>query len=59
MVVATALSAVWALQAIKQSQDLPTRLGWNGDPCVPPVHPWIGVKCSFESVVGAWFVSSL
>ncbi|XP_024392179.1 receptor-like protein 4 [Physcomitrium patens] len=50
---------VWALQAIKQSQDLPTRLGWNGDPCVPPVHPWIGVKCSFESVVGAWFVSSL
>ncbi|XP_024369486.1 receptor-like protein 4 [Physcomitrium patens] len=50
---------VWALQAIKQSQNLPPRLGWNGDPCVPPVHPWIGVKCVFDALAGAWFVSSL
>lgn len=44
---------------IKQSMELPSRLGWNGDPCVPPVHPWYGTKCTFDALTGAWFISQL
>jgi hypothetical protein len=58
-VLAMAMCAVWALQNIKRTLELPSRLGWNGDPCVPPMHPWYGTTCAFDNVVGAWFVSNL
>lgn len=51
--------AVWALHDIKHSLQLPSRLGWNGDPCAPPLHPWEGVSCAFDSKAGAWFVSAV
>nr|PNR27101.1 hypothetical protein PHYPA_030582 [Physcomitrium patens] len=50
---------VWALHDIKHSLQLPSRLGWNGDPCAPPLHPWEGVSCAFDSKAGAWFVSAV
>jgi hypothetical protein len=51
--------AVWALQSMKQNLDLPGRLGWNGDPCIPQVHAWYGVNCEFEATVGTWFINGL
>jgi hypothetical protein len=50
---------VWALQILKQSLNLPTRLGWNGDPCVPTEHPWFGINCGFNSNASTWFVDGL
>lgn len=55
----TAADNVWALQSMKQNLDLPGRLGWNGDPCIPQVHAWYGVNCEFEATVGAWFINGL
>jgi hypothetical protein len=53
------LLVVWALQDVKANLQLPSRLGWNGDPCVPPVHPWNGVTCAFDPAAGGWFVSAV
>ncbi|KAG0579813.1 hypothetical protein M758_4G126400 [Ceratodon purpureus] len=56
---ATVNENVWALQGVKENLQLPSRLGWNGDPCVPPVHPWNGVTCTFDPAAGGWFVSAV
>ncbi|KAH7425423.1 hypothetical protein KP509_11G053300 [Ceratopteris richardii] len=50
---------VWALQTMKKSLGLPPRLGWNGDPCVPQVHPWNGVDCHFDNEKGTWIIDGL
>lgn len=50
---------VWALQALKRSLGLPSRLGWNGDPCVPQEHPWNGVNCQFNHDGGGWSIHGL
>ncbi|KAG0561915.1 hypothetical protein KC19_9G103000 [Ceratodon purpureus] len=55
----TSADNVWALQRMKQNLELPARLGWNGDPCIPQVHAWYGVNCEFEATVGAWFINGL
>ena len=51
--------AVWALQGVKEDLQLAPRLGWNGDPCVPVMHTWSGVTCSFDSAAGAWEVTAM
>ncbi|GAB2298651.1 Receptor-like protein 4 [Dionaea muscipula] len=50
---------VSALKALKSALRLPHRFGWNGDPCVPQQHPWIGVDCHFDVVLGKWFIDGL
>lgn len=50
---------VLALQGLKQSLDVPAHLGWNGDPCVPQLHPWFGVKCTRDATSGHWIVDGL
>ncbi|KAJ7247111.1 hypothetical protein O6H91_Y427000 [Diphasiastrum complanatum] len=55
----TVKSQVWALQALKDSLGVPSRLGWNGDPCVPQEHPWIGVDCGYDFTGNAWFLAGL
>lgn len=57
--VPTAAENVWALQRMKQNLELPGRLGWNGDPCIPQVHAWYGVNCEFDATAGAWFINGL
>eukprot|EP00249_Psilotum_nudum_P017972 c26579_g1_i1 orf=581-2470(+) len=55
----TAKQPVWALQALKHSLGLPSRFGWNGDPCVPQEHPWSGVDCQFSYTRRSWFIDGL
>ncbi|KAJ7522348.1 hypothetical protein O6H91_18G007400 [Diphasiastrum complanatum] len=50
---------VWSLQALKHSLGLPSRIGWNGDPCVPQEHPWNGLDCSFNVKGGSWSIVGL
>ncbi|KAL9329371.1 hypothetical protein ACSQ67_004374 [Phaseolus vulgaris] len=50
---------VSALQALKKSLRLPPRFGWNGDPCVPPQHPWSGVDCQLNKSRGSWIIDGL
>ncbi|KAH9603187.1 hypothetical protein KSS87_019641 [Heliosperma pusillum] len=57
---AKTLSAeVDALQSVKKALQLPSRLGWNGDPCVPQQHPWTGADCQFDSAKNKWFIDGL
>lgn len=56
---ATLKQEVWALQELKRSLGLPSRLGWNGDPCVPQEHPWNGVDCQFNYDGGSWSIDGL
>ncbi|KAL8140244.1 hypothetical protein V2J09_006265 [Rumex salicifolius] len=48
-----------AMQSVRKSLQLPRRLGWNGDPCVPQQHPWIGADCQFDDVKGIWYIDGL
>ncbi|KAL9234042.1 hypothetical protein vseg_008960 [Gypsophila vaccaria] len=48
-----------ALGSLKKSLQLPSRLGWNGDPCVPQQHPWTGADCQFDSAKNRWFIDGL
>ncbi|KAK9714617.1 hypothetical protein RND81_06G107400 [Saponaria officinalis] len=48
-----------ALGSIKKSLQLPSRLGWNGDPCVPQQHPWTGADCQFDTAKNRWFIDGL
>ncbi|KAL8130636.1 hypothetical protein V2J09_019791 [Rumex salicifolius] len=50
---------IHALQSIKRALQLPHRLGWNGDPCVPQEHPWGGADCQFDKASGKWFIDGL
>ncbi|KAK8472526.1 hypothetical protein PHAVU_002G230800 [Phaseolus vulgaris] len=50
---------VSALQALKKALRLPPRFGWNGDPCVPPQHPWSGVDCQLNKSRGSWIIDGL
>ncbi|XP_020097400.1 putative leucine-rich repeat receptor-like serine/threonine-protein kinase At2g14440 isoform X2 [Ananas comosus] len=43
---ATVPSQVVAMRALKESLRIPTRMGWNGDPCAPTIwDAWEGVTC--------------
>ncbi|GMI93442.1 receptor like protein 4 [Hibiscus trionum] len=55
----TSPEEVKALQALKKALGLPTRFGWNGDPCVPEEHPWSGVDCHFDKSGSKWFIDGL
>ncbi|XP_024362217.1 receptor-like protein 4 isoform X2 [Physcomitrium patens] len=55
----TSSDNVWALQSMKQGLELPSRVGWNGDPCIPQLHAWYGVNCEFDAAVGTWFITGL
>lgn len=50
---------VSALQSLKKALQLPHRLGWNGDPCVPQQHPWSGADCRFDSAQKRWYIDGL
>ncbi|KAH1217266.1 Receptor-like protein 4 [Glycine max] len=50
---------VSALQTLKKALGLPPRFGWNGDPCVPQQHPWIGVDCQLNKSSGSWVIDGL
>lgn len=50
---------VMALQRLKKDLGLPPRFGWNGDPCVPQQHPWIGVDCQLDKSSGNWVIDGL
>ncbi|KAL5576701.1 hypothetical protein UlMin_018400 [Ulmus minor] len=55
----TLLEEVRALQALKGALGLPPRLGWNGDPCVPPQHPWSGTDCQLDKTSNRWVIDGL
>ncbi|KAL4386659.1 hypothetical protein GQ457_09G002600 [Hibiscus cannabinus] len=55
----TSPEEVKALQALKKALGLPTRFGWNGDPCVPEEHPWSGADCHFDKSGSKWFIDGL
>ncbi|KAE8719939.1 hypothetical protein F3Y22_tig00109924pilonHSYRG00095 [Hibiscus syriacus] len=55
----TSPDEVRALQALKKALGLPTRFGWNGDPCVPKEHPWSGADCHFDKSGNNWFIDGL
>ncbi|KAE8732484.1 Detected protein of confused Function [Hibiscus syriacus] len=55
----TSLDEVRALHALKKALGLPTRFGWNGDPCVPKEHPWSGADCHFDKSGSNWFIDGL
>ncbi|CAN6445992.1 unnamed protein product [Victoria cruziana] len=43
---ATVPSQVFAMKALKESLQVPERMGWNGDPCAPSSwDAWEGVTC--------------
>ncbi|CAH2034153.1 unnamed protein product, partial [Thlaspi arvense] len=48
-----------ALQKMRKSLGLPSRFGWNGDPCVPPQHPWSGADCQLDKNTSKWFIDGL
>ncbi|PON61376.1 Malectin-like carbohydrate-binding domain containing protein [Trema orientale] len=50
---------VRALQTLKETLGLPVRLGWNGDPCVPPQHPWSGTDCLYNKTTNKWVIDGL
>ncbi|XVE51376.1 hypothetical protein DITRI_Ditri02bG0035200 [Diplodiscus trichospermus] len=50
---------VRALQALKKALGLPSRFGWDGDPCVPKEHPWSGADCHFDKSGSKWFIDGL
>ncbi|KAJ7968593.1 Leucine-rich repeat receptor-like protein kinase [Quillaja saponaria] len=50
---------VRVLQTLKTTLALPLRLGWNGDPCVPPQHPWSGADCQLDRTSGKWVIDGL
>lgn len=50
---------VRALQALKGALGLPVRLGWNGDPCVPPQHPWSGADCQYDKTSNKWVIDGM
>ncbi|KAK4259785.1 hypothetical protein QN277_006080 [Acacia crassicarpa] len=50
---------VKALQTLKTALGLPSRFGWNGDPCVPQEHPWTGADCQLNRSIGKWVIDGL
>ncbi|XP_015943061.1 receptor-like protein 4 [Arachis duranensis] len=50
---------VKALQTLKKALGLPPRFGWNGDPCVPQQHPWIGADCQLNKSSSKWLIDGL
>lgn len=50
---------VGALQKMRKALGLPSRFGWNGDPCVPPQHPWSGADCQLDKNTSRWFIDGL
>lgn len=55
----TLVEEVRALQALKGALGLPVRLGWNGDPCVPPQHPWSGADCQYDKTSNKWVIDGI
>lgn len=55
----TLSSEVEALQKLKSGLGLPLRLGWNGDPCTPQQHPWVGVDCQFDRNNSKWVIDGI
>ncbi|KAL1833507.1 hypothetical protein ACET3Z_003158 [Daucus carota] len=55
----TDIDEVRALQTLKTALGLPLRFGWNGDPCVPPQHPWSGADCKFDKNSSKWVIDGL
>ena len=50
---------VGALQSLKKALQLPNRLGWNGDPCIPQQHPWSRVDCRYDNTKGNWYIDGM
>ncbi|CAF1928549.1 hypothetical protein HID58_066123 [Brassica napus] len=50
---------VSALQKMRKALGLPSRFGWNGDPCVPTQHPWSGVDCQLDKNTSIWVIDGL
>ncbi|KAK2970359.1 hypothetical protein RJ640_030064 [Escallonia rubra] len=55
----TSIDEVRALQKLKSALGLPLRFGWNGDPCVPQLHPWSGADCQFDRTSSKWVIDGL
>lgn len=55
----TTIDEVRALQTLKSALGLPLRFGWNGDPCVPQLHPWSGADCQFDESSNKWVIDGL
>ncbi|KAI4342991.1 hypothetical protein MLD38_027547 [Melastoma candidum] len=55
----TSSAEVSALKTLKTALELPVRLGWNGDPCVPQQHPWSGADCQYNSTSNSWEIDGL
>ncbi|KAF8096567.1 hypothetical protein N665_0306s0022 [Sinapis alba] len=50
---------VSALQKMRKALGLPSRFGWNGDPCVPTQHPWSGADCQLDKNTSIWVIDGL
>ncbi|XP_021726489.1 receptor-like protein kinase At5g59670 [Chenopodium quinoa] len=55
----TSSAEVSGLQSLKKALQLPHRLGWNGDPCVPRQHPWNGADCRYDGANKRWYIDGL
>ncbi|XP_057538460.1 receptor-like protein 4 [Amaranthus tricolor] len=55
----TLIVEVGALQSLKKALQLPNRLGWNGDPCIPQQHPWSRVDCRYDNTKGNWYIDGI
>ncbi|CAM8903266.1 unnamed protein product [Rhodiola kirilowii] len=55
----TVVNEVRGLQSLKRDLGLPSRFGWNGDPCVPQQHPWTGVDCQLDRNISRWVIDGL
>ncbi|KFK38399.1 hypothetical protein AALP_AA3G108000 [Arabis alpina] len=57
----TSRDEVIVLQLLKKALRVPSRTGWNGDPCVPQQHPWNGVHCQLDGngKQTRWFIDAL
>uniref|UniRef100_A0A7N0TK30 Malectin-like domain-containing protein n=1 Tax=Kalanchoe fedtschenkoi TaxID=63787 RepID=A0A7N0TK30_KALFE len=55
----TVVDEVRGLQSLKRALGLPSRFGWNGDPCVPQQHPWTGADCQLDRNLNRWVIDGL
>ncbi|XP_057839439.2 receptor-like protein 4 isoform X2 [Cryptomeria japonica] len=60
MDLATETPEVVAMRALKESFQIPDRMGWNGDPCAPSTwDAWEGVTCNYNKDSSALVITHL
>lgn len=51
---------VSAMKALKESLQIPGRMGWNGDPCAPTTwDAWEGVTCRISDDKTALLITEM